>query len=296
MHRCAWVRGIVFLGVLLLVNRVAGQEPTTVAKTGQAAKANLTPPRKDYAQEYQLSFKGKTEKSPGWEVLDADAEQNVRFEAAGLRITLPGREGGHKATGLITDFGVRGDFEITLDFEIIKEEAGTTRTILDLIVTKDVPKADVTTVGRLMSPKDGSRFIGWSNMWDNVGEKKVSHSISVPTKVMNGRLCLVRFGADVHYGYSDGPDGAFRFFKKFPFGAEDVRRVRVVGATGGAKATLDVRVTDFRIRADAILNLPAGAAPAPVGQPVAEPLAPAPRRRHGTRSFWFWQSVWLSRF
>jgi hypothetical protein len=245
---------------------------------GDPKAVELTPPKKKYAQEYSQPFTGKTENIPGWEVLNSGAEQNVRFEAAGLRITLPpGLAGGHPVTGLITGFGVQGDFEITLSFEIIKEaDEGTNRTVLDLVITKDVPKADVATIGRLMSPKDGRRFIGWSSMWDNVTEKKVPHPISRPTKAMTGRLRLVRSGADLHYGFSEEFDGYFRYFKRFPFGPEDLRRVRIVGATGGDKATLDVRVTDFRIRADSIPNMPAAVpVPAAVVPQAAVPQADA---------------------
>ena len=225
-------------------------------------------------QEYFQSFKGKTDNVPGWEVLNPTGEQNVRFEAAGLRITLPpGREGGRPATGLMTDFGVKGDFEITLSFEIIKEaDAGTNRSILDLAATKDVPKSDVTTIGRLMSPTDGRRFISWASLWNNAREKMVPDSISVPTQIMIGRLRLVRSGADVYYGFSDGFDGDFRYFKKLSFGAENVRRVRIAGSVGGDKGTFDVRVTDFRIRADAIPNMPASS-PAPGAAVVAGPMA-----------------------
>jgi hypothetical protein len=256
----------------LLADSAAGQEPLS------AAKVDLTPPRKEYAQEYYLPFKGKTENSPGWNVLDPGGEQNVRFEAAGLRITLPpGREKGRPATGLMSDFGAQGDFEITLSFEILKEaDPGTNRSILDLLITKDVLKADVTTVGRLMAPQDGRRFIGWSNVWNDVNEKMVPHSISVPTKIMTGRLRLVRSGADVHYGFSDGFEGNFRYFKKFNFGPEDLRKIRIVGSTSGDQATLDVRVTDFWLRADAIPNMPAGAAALAMAQPVAVPQAAVP--------------------
>jgi hypothetical protein len=250
----------------------------TIAKppTAPPPAVKLAPPLKAYAQQFFQSFKEKIENRPGWEVENPGGEQNVRFESAGLRITLPpGREGGHRATGVMTDFGVQGDFEITLSFEILKEaDPGTDRSVLDLVITKDVPKADVATVGRPMSPKDGRRFIGWSSMWNSVREKKVPDSISVPTKVMMGRLRLVRSGADLYYGFSDGFAGDFRYFKKFLFGPEDVRRVRIVGSTDGDKATLEVRVIDFRIRADAIPNMPAGS-PAPAEPAAAQP-PPAP--------------------
>ncbi len=214
----------------------------------------------------------------------------MRIEANGLHITLPPGWGAERpVTGLRSRFRVKGDFEMTLSFEILKEpeqadagDKGGTR--LDLGIIKDVPKEDVTNVGRTVLPASGKRFIGWASMWDSVAEKKVPHSISRPTQAMTGRLRLVRSGADLYYAFSDGFDGGFTCFKKFPFGAEDLLRVRIVAATGGAKASLHVRVTDFSIRADALPDWPAGEL---VAEPIPMPVSPVadPPRADGTH--WF---------
>ena len=92
-------------------------------------------------------------------------------------------------------------------------------------------------------------------------------------KAQTGRLRLVRSGADVYYGGSDGPAGEFVFFRTYPFGAEDLHDVRLLVGTGTDKAFLDVRVTDFHFRADAIPNMPASS-PAP-GAMAPNASAPA---------------------
>ncbi len=256
-----------------------------VARGGDLKAVDLTPPKKAYAQEYVQPFNEKTEDSPDWVVIGPVGERDVRYEAAGLRITLPtGWKGDRPATGVRSRFRVKGDFEITLSFEILKEPdqadaGGNAGTRVNLGVIKDVPREDVTTVGRVMSPTNGRRFSGWALMWDGVTEKKVPHSISRPTKAMTGRLRLVRSGADVHYAFSDGFDAGFTYFKKFPFGAEDLAQVRIVANTGGEKAALDVRVTDFRIRADSIPDMPGAAVAVPAAAPgpgAAIPQAQAP--------------------
>src|SRR5262249_50799560 len=40
--------------------------------------------------------------------------------------------------------------------------------------------------------------------------------------------------------------------KQFPFGTEDLKLIRIVGGTGGPDATLDARITDFRVRAPSL--------------------------------------------
>src|SRR5262249_21774218 len=50
------------------------------------------------------------------------AEECVRFEPTGARITLPGNYGEVRPfTGLLRTVNVKGDFEITVDFEILQE-------------------------------------------------------------------------------------------------------------------------------------------------------------------------------
>jgi predicted RNA-binding Zn-ribbon protein involved in translation (DUF1610 family) len=51
---------------------------------------------------------------------------------------------------------------------------------------------------------------------------------------------------------SEGGDGEFALILTTPFGAEDVSSIEMSGGTQGTKSTLNVRLSDLRIRADAI--------------------------------------------
>jgi predicted RNA-binding Zn-ribbon protein involved in translation (DUF1610 family) len=81
-----------------------------------------------------------------------------------------------------------------------------------------------------------------------------------------GRLRLVRSGRELYYLKAQGADEAFKMQSKAAFGAEDLWRVEIIGSTGNEKASLDARIADIRIRAQALPNAPAtgrAGAPAP---------------------------------
>src|ERR1019366_961464 len=244
--------------------------------------AKLAPPVKEYAQEYFQSFKGGAAAPTGWEFEGPDAEDCIRFEPAGLRLNLPAGVSRNAAPrGVKTGFGVKGDCEITVSFEILAEppkaDAGApVGTRLSLALAKEMPKGDFTSVARTISAKAGLLVVGCSFVPEEGSAKPVQQSSNTKAgKAQTGRLRLVRSGADVYYGGSDGIDGEFVFFRTYPFGGDDLREVRLLAGTGTNKAMLDVRVTDFRIRADAIPNMPAGS-PAPGGAAPAEPMAGQP--------------------
>ena len=80
-------------------------------------------PRKDYPEEYHPTLKDNAKPIPDLLVYGPDAPECVKFEPAGLRITLPlGYPKPRPGTGVVTDFGVKGDFEITIAFEILPSE------------------------------------------------------------------------------------------------------------------------------------------------------------------------------
>src|SRR5205085_710524 len=71
---------------------------------------------------YYHAFLGSPQADPHFELTGPDAEDCVRLEPAGLRLALPtGHPGKRVGTGMVTTFPVRGDFEVTVGFEILKE-------------------------------------------------------------------------------------------------------------------------------------------------------------------------------
>ena len=232
------------------------------------------PPRRDYAQEYIQSFKAVA-KPALWDRIGPAAENCVHFEAQGLRITLPpGWKGSRGSTGAAAPLIVKGDFEITVAYELLDQkidEAAAFATRLSLGIFKDTPKSNVATMSRTLASKTGNRFTAWQSLWNDDLDKAVERFAPLDATSKVGRLRMVRSGSDLYFLMSEGNDERFTVVKKFLFGPEDLRDVRVAGSTGGEAAMLDARVTDLRIRAEALPNAPAAAAP---GAPAPAPQAP----------------------
>jgi hypothetical protein len=236
----------------------------------------VAPAQEPLAPERCWPLRGEAESREQWHVIGAEAEQCVRFEEAGLRIHLPlGWKGARPGTGICSNFGVRGDFVITMTYEILKEpepaQAGEPGTRLSLGVKKVSPQAhpDAAAVHRRMWREAGSGFEAWASLWNSTREKAEEQSYHLPLAgIRTGRLRLIRAGPVLSCYAAEGLDKEFFLLKEYRFGAEDVQEVRIAGSTGGANAELDVRVTDVRLRTGSLLQ-----------QPAAEP-------QQGSRRWW----------
>ncbi len=221
----------------------------------------LVAPKADYPQEHYHSFKGNPAMAAGWEFHGPGAAECVQFEREGLRVTLPaGREGVRPGVGLQTGFSVKGDFEITMSFEILKApvpaDLGKDGTRLSLAIVKDTPHkgtahVEAATLSRSTSAKNATIFVTWMRRRNAADDADDTKSKIYPSTATSGRLRLVRSGAELFYLKAEGADDKFKVLTKFSFGAEDLQRVEIVGATGGDKASLDARITDIHIRAGA---------------------------------------------
>ncbi len=174
-----------------------------------------------------------------------------------------GHDGRRYGVGLESGFGVKGDFELTLRYEILQEpdarENGDGATGLTLRVDLENPTGDMASLSRSVRPNDGTRF---STYQRSPGKDQLK---VFPAKVKSGQLRLVRTGAVLSHYVAEFPNDDFVFLYEHPFSDADLRRICVLGTTGGPKTSLDVSVTDFLIRADSILGAPAPAAEAESG-------------------------------
>src|SRR5262249_14328517 len=79
---------------------------------------------KVYRRDYYHSFTKDRDLPQDFDWDGLDPAACVHFEPAGLRIDLPdGHPGKRMGTGLYTNFAVKGDFEITMSYEVLKEPA-----------------------------------------------------------------------------------------------------------------------------------------------------------------------------
>jgi hypothetical protein len=242
----------VTLGLLLMPGTVAAQAAV-----------------QEYAQSYHESFKhGKL--PPGWSYPSPLSEQCTQFDPAGLRITMP-PGAGMQSAGVVSNFGVKGKFEITLRYDVLEDpdladvgKGGTRLTLAVHLDTPlfDTPQSEVATLNRSVA---NNGFVAWIR---SRHEGTTQQVFTLPTKT--GRLRLARSDDQLDYLVSAGADQPFKFLKKYRFGAEHVKHIAIVGTTGGPKAKLDVRISDVSILADALPDAPGAlGTPAPVSVPTS---------------------------
>jgi hypothetical protein len=256
-----------------------------------AAPAKEELPAKDYAEDYHPALQGEGKAVAGLEIYGPEAAACVKFEPSGLRFTLPaGFPRQRPGTGVVTDFGVRGDFEITARYEILDEPPrdnwGNPTSLALVVVPHQQPEPDVwyrpnqnraTLERHLASLNRPGQFLAdltkWNptlprDKWGNEIFNKIElhNKQHAPTTAHAGRLRLVRRGATLYSYTSEEPGEAFTLLSRGEFGTTDLKNVRVLASTGGPPAALDIRVTDLRIRADGFVR--ASAELAPLGAPA----------------------------
>jgi hypothetical protein len=173
-----------------------------------------------------------------------------------LHLKLPAGYGGVRpATGVARNVVVQGDFEITVDFEVLQqpepEAAGPgTRFTLDIVLDK--PGLNAATISRMVS-KRGDEVSTWVGLQPDLAGKPQTKIQYHRAEARSGRLRLARHGNALFYHAAEGNDGDFVLLKRYPFETDDLKVIRLVGTTGADTAALEVRVTEMRIRAE---NLP----------------------------------------
>lgn len=219
----------------------------------------------------------------GLELVGPDADKLAKYEAAGLRVTLPaGYPKLRPAVGVASNVVVKGDFEITVNFQVIHEpgpnEVAEFGTRLTLIVGQEAANQSCIKYSRAVRAKTGSEFLAYSSRWNADEGTHEKRSKSVSTQAKSGRLRLVRADGELSFYAAEGA-GDFELLRSYRFTADDLKSVRILANTDGPKASLDVRVSDLRILMGGQENqaLPAPPNPAAQLEQVVDPAPPAIR-------------------
>jgi hypothetical protein len=234
--------------------------------------------RADAQQELYYPLKGQDTASTVTRV-GTNAEQFVRFEPDGTRISIPGLSVKNQTqVGIATDVILHGDFEITVAFEMLQEpapeQASDFGTRLSVIAGVESPNQSQAKLARAVRPKGGNQFLAFSARWDAAKGTHEKRMKDYPTASRSGRLRVVRSGPTLSFHAAEGSDGPFALLREYGFNTADLQGVQVLGSTGRPEAPLDVRITDLRIRADSLGNLPGDEKDARV-----TPVSDVPRRR-----------------
>jgi DNA-directed RNA polymerase subunit RPC12/RpoP len=232
-------------------------------------------PDKD-SQRYSEPLRGKPANPKDFVLMGPDAKTLVRYEPEGLHIVLPaGFKGDRPITGVASTFGLGGDFEITVNFEILQEpdntKTGAASSGLILGITLKNEKRYMTNIARKLN-NNGPLLVTWmAAPLGPKGEDKTK-SKSFKAQAKQGRLRLARVGKMISYSFADGPDKELVQVNEMELADDDVKQFRLAASTGGDQAALDVRFTDLQIRAERLLKpVPAPPVPPPASSPLPKP-------------------------
>ena len=172
----------------------------------------------------------------------------MKGDAAGLRITLPGKEA-PPPIGVASRLAVHGDFEITASYRLLKVDKPTNGygAGVSLWIAMETPEADAATLARFIRPKGGDVFSMDHASNDSEGKRK-HKELYVPTDAKTGKLRLTRSGSTLVYLATQGNDAPFQELRREEFGAAPLKGVRIAADTGGAPVEVDVVLVDLEIR------------------------------------------------
>ncbi len=172
-----------------------------------------------------------------------DSEDYVHPEAEGLRVTLHKDDPVHPRVTTETEASLRGDFEITLTYEILAAEPP--------------PDSDSSFGVGIMLAVNGNARLGWFArpgkrvvLWDRPGSTghRVLEDDTAPVHEPAGRLRLSRTGKTLRFLWSSERAGdKFDVVHQCLY-PQEVKVVRLVAETNKLPRNLDARFVDLRIR------------------------------------------------
>gem|GEM_PF-2553197 len=175
----------------------------------------------------------------------------TKSEPRGFRITIPPQKENLGVVGFVPQFKVRGDFEITLAYEILEREKPETGggVGVSLYLTSDTPTKEAVHLIRVLSAKGNERVWATRMTTDEEGKRVKLSDEGIPFNALSGRLRCTRTGSKVTYSCAE-EDGPFQEVHSDDFGTEELNMVRVGLENGNSKLPIDARFTDLTIRAD----------------------------------------------
>src|SRR5262245_52459134 len=193
-------------------------------------------PGKEDVWKYHEPFQGPPRQTKDFRLLGADAAQCVKYEADGVRIAMPAGKA-RPTTGVATTFGLRGDFDVRVRYEVFQEpepvDAGQPNTGTRISLTVKLDAESEAAIRRKVTPKDPVHILTWRKVRLD-GELKPKGGI-FPVTQKQGRLRMERKGTELTYYLSEGDDNDFKLLTTFPFVADDVQSVQLFGETSSPK-------------------------------------------------------------
>jgi serine/threonine protein kinase len=225
------------------------------------------PPAQPSRGEFYHDFRGHKPLPPCFRPIGPDAEDRMRPEDAGWRITLPAERDSTDRVGLEMDSPIKGDFEITAGYEILRADRPHTGygVGFELFIVIATPAQDGLGVYRVARVREGEVYMVSRN--GEEGGTRTYRQKYIPTTATSGRLRVTRAGRRATLWAAQGAADDFVELCAYDLGAEDVDKVWLAAFPGSSTSAVDLRLVDLKVRSDnPVAAQPADATPAALPQ------------------------------
>jgi hypothetical protein len=199
---------------------------------------------------FHQDFRNQKVNDQYWTYEPTDAEQYIKGEPEGLRITIPSGDGEDrwKTVGIRTKFRVRGDCEITISYELLRADrppAGESfySVGVSIFAMTDSPGGEAALLGRFHRAA-GQAYVCQKIFTDAQGKRQYP-SKSIRTQARSGKLRLVRRGDVFTYMVAESDADPFHELHQFKLATNELTFIRVAAETNDG---VDVRIRDFEVR------------------------------------------------
>lgn len=221
-------------------------------------------------------------------------DSNFVWENGGARVLIPAGQGKIPTTGVSAAFQIKGDFEITASYEILKAEKPTdgygVGVSMFVAINPDNDGKLAVSLSRRLMPKGNQQFLAHRMKPD--GEPKDLYRTR-PAKANTGKLRVKRVGSRVSFYVADGDADFVPIYvdakaKKLDtdWGGDEIRYFQIGGDAGDSEAALDLRILDLTVHAEELPGLSASTPAKPAPPTVAPPnILQSPQNETPTRNW-----------
>ncbi len=173
--------------------------------------------------------------------------EGVIWEDAGARVSLPGGQGPQRASGLATDFGVEGDFDIIFAYEVIKAEKPDKGygNGASLYVPIDQKSNNAASMARRITTNGNTIFVSARTQLNSKGVGR-----AMPSNASKGKMRIERIGKTARFSCMEGDEPDFKILHEIEFSDVPIAYVQVGGNPGGGEGALEIRLLALSIRAE----------------------------------------------
>jgi serine/threonine protein kinase len=199
---------------------------------------------------FYRDFRNRRSPDVSFRLIGPNVEHAIQPEDAGLRITLLANRGNTERAGLELKAPIKGNFEITVGYEILEAEQPKTGygVGIELFVLTGGFLGEGLGVYRVVRVQQGEVYMLSRNTTEN-GERKYRQKY-IPTAARSGQLRITRKGTEATLWAAEGNTGDFQELGRYDLGPEDVQGVWLTAFTGHAPYRVDLRLVDLKIRSD----------------------------------------------